>query len=365
MTIGNRPYNVLSKKSCGNIQYYWQSHRYTVSAFKRIKSMGASMDLGLRKMLDDSSGIYTLVKPLRHRAIWLLAGLASLAIAVACSSSGSGTSSPTETPLPAGPDVSVIVVTTDYGVGSNRVVFGLVARDGTPVRTSEVQVRALLLPSGQAAGEVRDTATAKFRQWPVGEQGVFTTTLEFNTAGIWEIEADTTNSAGKAVTARGAIQVQPESATPSIGHPAPASITHTVDEVDDLANITSSPLPDPDLYRLSVHEALDAGKPLVVVFATPAFCITATCGPQVEVISQLKERFSERANFIHVEVYEKPHLINEVGPTEGMVKAVSEWNLPTEPWTFIVDQDGLVRAKFEAFTTLEELEMVLEGVLGS
>ena len=329
------------------------------------------MDLGLMGMLNDSSGIHTLVKSLPNRAIWLLAGLAALAFAIACSSSASSTSSPIDTPstsntpLPQGPEVNVIVVTTDYGVGSNRVAFGLVDREGTPVRSSEVQVRALLLPSGEGAGEVQDTATAKFRQWPVGEQGVFTTNLNFNTAGIWEIEVDTTDTAGKAVTARGAIQVQPESATPSIGQPAPASKTHTVDEVDDLASITSSPVPDPDLYRKSVHEALDDRKPLVVVFATPAFCVTATCGPQVEVISQLKDRLSEQANFIHVEVYEKPHLINEVGPTEGMVKAVSEWNLPTEPWTFIVDQDGLVHAKFEAFTTLEELESVLESVLGS
>ena len=315
-------------------------------------------------MLNLSSGIYTLLKPLPHRAIWLITGLVALAVAVACSSSATSTSSPTSTPLPQGPDLSVIVVTTDYGVGSNRVVFGLVDRDGTPVQSTEVQVRALYLPADQSAGEVRDTATAKFQKWPLGEQGVFTTNLEFNAAGIWEIEVDTTNTAGEALTARGAIQVQPETTTPSIGQSAPASITHTVDEVDDLATITSALQPDPDLYRLSVHEALDAGKPLVVVFATPAFCVTAACGPQVEIISHLKERFLERANFIHVEVYEKPHLINEVGPTEGMVTAVSEWSLPTEPWTFIVDQDGLVRAKFEAFTTLEELEMALEHILG-
>ena len=293
------------------------------------------------------------------------AGLFALAFAVACSSPAPGTPAAANTPLPQGPDVSVVVVTTDYGVGSNRVAFGLVDREGMPVRSPEVQVRALYLPGGESAGEVRDAAAAKFQQWPVGQQGVFTTTLEFDTAGFWELQVDAANTAGEAVTARGAIQVHPEAATPSIGQPAPASVTPTAGEVEDLATITSSPAPDPDLYRLSVHEALETGKPLVVAFATPAFCVTATCGPQVEVISQLKERYSDQANFIHVEVYENPHEIGETGLTGNTVRAVSEWNLPTEPWTFIVDQDGVVRAKFEAFTTLEELERVLDNVLGS
>ena len=308
-------------------------------------------------MFNIFSGITTLVNTLGRRRIWLLTSLAVLATAVACSSSA------TSTPLPQGPEVNVIVVTTDYGVGSNRVAFGLVDRDGTPVRSTEAQVRALYLPAGESAGEVRDTATAKFRQWPIGAQGVFTTNLEFDTEGFWEIQVDTTNTAGGAVTARAAIQVQPETITPSVGRRAPASVTPTGDQVGDLASITSSPQPDPDLYRLSVDEALGAGKPLVVVFATPAFCVTATCGPQVEIISQLKELFSDRANFIHVEVYKNPHEIEGDRPAGGFVEAVSEWNLPTEPWTFIMDQDGLVRAKFEAFTTLEELEKGLRDVL--
>ena len=316
-------------------------------------------------MLKISCGLTTLVKSLRQRVIWAIAGLILLAAIVACSSSATSAPSPTDTPLPQLPEVNVIVVTTDYGVGSNRVAFGLVDRDGTPVRSNEVQVRAVYLTTDDSSGEVRDSATAKFQQWPVGAQGVFTTYLEFNAVGFWEIEVDTITADGKSVTARGAIQVLPETTTPPIGQPAPASVTPTGDQVDDLASITSAPRPDPDLYRLSVDEALSSGEPLVVVFATPAFCVTATCGPQVEVISQLKERFSDRANFIHVEVYKNPHEIEGGRPAGGVVEAVSEWRLPTEPWTFILDQDGLVRAKFEAFTTLEELEKGLRDVLGS
>ena len=143
----------------------------------------------------------------------------------------------------------------------------------------------------------------------------------------------------------------------------------TLAGVENLATITSSPVPDPDpdpdLYRLSIDQALEAGKPLVVVFATPAYCKTATCGPQVQVVSQLKERFQDQANFIHVEVFENPQLIEGGRPTGGFVPAVEEWNLPTEPWTFVVDRAGRVQAKFEAFTTEEELEDALDEVLKS
>ena len=83
-------------------------------------------------------------------------------------------------------------------------------------------------------------------------------------------------------------------------------------------------------------------------------------------LSELNDRWSEQAaNFIHVEVYQNPHLIGESQALGDLVEAVAEWGLPTEPWTFIVDGGGVIRAKFEGFVTLEELEEGLEDVLGS
>ena len=140
-------------------------------------------------------------------------------------------------------------------------------------------------------------------------------------------------------------------------------MTPTSADGEDLRTITSASDPDPDLYKLSIHQALLEEKPLVVVFATPAFCVSATCGPQVEMVSQVKERYRDQANFIHVEVFKDPHLIQGRSPGGGLVAAVEEWGLPTEPWTFVVDRDGRVRAKFEQFTPAEEIEAVLRALL--
>ena len=310
-----------------------------------------------------------MVPKLRPGLLILIGGLLMFLLA-ACTASPTSTPlgiSPTSTPLPTGPEVGVIVISTDLAVGVNRVVFGLVDREGMPVRSSggQAEVQAAIFISGQEAAEVRHSATARFMRWPTGSQGVFTASLELDTAGFWQLQVSIASEDRGLVEAVGAFEVKERSDTPSIGERAPASITPTLAGVEDLATITSSPVPDPDLYRLSVHQALEAGKPLVVVFATPAFCITATCGPQVEVVSQLKERFQDRANFIHVEVFEDPHVIEGGRPTGGFVPAVLEWNLPTEPWTFVLDRAGRVQAKFEAFTTLEELEDALQKVLDS
>jgi hypothetical protein len=240
--------------------------------------------------------------------------------------------------------------------------------DGMPVRASEAQVSAVYFPPGQNRGAVKDTATASFMRWPAGEQGVFSARLKFDTASdttdaYWGLEVTTTRADGKPVVAQGPFEVKQAPSTPAIGAPAPRSVTLTSKDAPDLSAITTANPPDPDLYRLSIHEALNTGKPLVVTFATPAFCVSATCGPQVEVISAIKERHRDRANFIHVEVFANPKDIQGGRPAGGYVPAVAEWGLPTEPWNFVIDKEGRVRAKFEQFTTEEEIEAALAEVL--
>jgi hypothetical protein len=197
------------------------------------------------------------------------------------------------------------------------------------------------------------------------------TTLNFDVAGqasgpqdgLWELQITTTTDDGALVEAQTAVKVKEEPATPGIGEPAPASETPTAQEVDDLSTITSADSPDPELYQLSIREALETGKPTVVVFATPAFCVSATCGPQVEMVSQVKERHKGEANFIHVEVFQNPHLIQAGRPDTGLAPAVEEWGLPTEPWTFVINKEGRIHARFEQFTPAEEIEAALLEVL--
>ena len=156
------------------------------------------------------------------------------------------------------------------------------------------------------------------------------------------------------------IAVKRTSSTPAIGSPAPRSDTKTASDADALTDISTDPSPDPDLYRLSVAEALDEPEPLLVAFATPAYCRTATCGPQMNVIKELKDKYADSVNFIHVEVYDNPAEIRERGiDSARTAPALAEWGLPSEPWTFLVDGGGVVRAKYEGFVNAGELETAI------
>lgn len=299
--------------------------------------------------------------------------LALLALAVAASGCFSPRGNDDSLPPLGGPEHSALMVSSDLAKGNNRLVFALVNRDNIPVRAEQAQVVARYTPRGANKSEVRGTVTATFLPWPPegSNRGVFVATLNFHVSGdateanpgLWELDITADTADGSRVETTTAVRVASSPSTPEVGAPAPRSVTPTAGQVDDLSHITSALHPDPDLYRLSVHEALDEGKPLVILFSTPAFCVSATCGPQLEILGQLKDRHGDQANFIHVEVFEDPHLIEGNRTGARQVPAVEEWGLPTEPWTFVVDRDGRVSDKFEQFTPEDVLEDALKKVL--
>ncbi|MBT7078153.1 MAG: hypothetical protein HN926_02135, partial [Chloroflexi bacterium] len=42
---------------------------------------------------------------------------------------------------------------------------------------------------------------------------------------------------------------------------------------------------------------------------------------------------------------------------------IHEWEFHTEPWTFVVDGDGIVVGRFESFATQNEIEEYLATIL--
>ncbi len=256
----------------------------------------------------------------------------------------------------------ITLATTDLGVGPNRMGFGLVDVDSGPIREADVLISTFYLGDGRQEGPIQ-TARAVWRRWPIGQVGLYTANFDFDRAGAWGIAANYVDHLGSSVTVSAGIEVKPKSATPAIGERPPASVTKLARHFEDIGDMTSDPEPDEELYALTVAEGLNAGKPLVVAFSTPAFCRTATCGPQLDVIKELKDYYYRDVNFIHVEVYDKPAEIGGNLANAPLAQAMIDWALPTEPWTFVMDADGKVAAKFEAFATKDELEAALDAVL--
>ena len=296
------------------------------------------------------------------RYLWFLCALCLVSIAMACGSSDDVIVPPTEEF--GGPEFAVVVVTSDLAVGRERLAFGVVSRDGLPLPAESATVRIYYLPEDTNDRQLRQTLTARFQPWPT-VAGVFVAEPEFDVAGSWELETEFTATGGQQVLASSAFPVSETSKTPAIGDPAPASVTPKASDIDDLSHITSAGDPDPDLYALSVHEAVADTRPLVVLFATPAYCVSFTCGPQVHELSALRDKYVGRANFIHVEVFKDPHLIEGGRPTGGLVESVQDWGLPTEPWTFVVDANGIVQAKFEQYVPPAVIEDALLSVMAA
>ena len=297
----------------------------------------------------------------RSRFIVCITFLCAVILALIACATPSPQLSPTPAPSPE--ELRLAFASSDLAVGSNRVVFGVLDDDEGPVRDAEVEVSTYFLTAAGGQEGPFETVDAVFRAWPVTPRGVLTAELNFDRPGEWGIGAVVTDAAGAERKASARVRVKEAPATPAIGAAAPRSDSKTLADVDGFKQITTDFEPDADFYGMTIAEALDSGKPLLVVFSTPAYCQTATCGPQLGVIKELKAEYAGKLNFIHIEVYDNPHEIEGDLSRAVISPTAEEWGLPSEPWTFIVDSDGSIRAKFEAFTTREELEAAISGVL--
>jgi hypothetical protein len=115
------------------------------------------------------------------------------------------------------------------------------------------------------------------------------------------------------------------------------------------------------MHTMTIAEAVTSGRPSVIVFATPAFCLSRICGPTKDIVDDLFQQYKGEVNFVHVEPYE----LDRARSGEGLfaVPATTEWGLTSEPWVFLVDSEGNIAAKFEAVVVMGELTEALTPLL--
>lgn len=261
-------------------------------------------------------------------------------------------------PTPAAsPALVPVVAASELVVGHNRLAMGVV-KAGTPVNDPQLKVQLgfYFLGAGETS-TVQSQSQAVYR----GEglpAGLYVAYPTLNKAGPWNMEVRIDAPDGVSQVSRMRVDVLEHSSTPAVGSPAIPSKNLTTRDMPDLKQLTSDSSPDPDLYQLTIADAIAAHKPFLVAFATPGFCQSATCGPNIRVVKQLKNEFKSQVNFIHVEVY--PYPFGDAVQQGRFVPAMGEWKLKTEPWTFLVDGKGIIQAKYEGGFTLAELEPALK-----
>jgi hypothetical protein len=254
-------------------------------------------------------------------------------------------------------DITPILGTTALRVGTQRVAFLLEGR------TALVTEPTLEVTPTAADGMLGDSTTATFHLWPFGTRGTYVTEMTFAEPGDWELSITGSQIDGIAVLP---VAVAAETGVKDIGERAPFSNTKTLeDAAGDLSKISTHQRPDPDLYEFSIAESLFSGRPSVIVFASPAFCTSPTCGPEVDTIVELKDAHKGEADFIHVEIYDNPHEIQGDLTKAIFSPHVAAWGIDQTPdyrnesWVFVLGTDGKITHRFQGYATLGELEEAL------
>jgi len=253
----------------------------------------------------------------------------------------------------------VIEGSSDYQPGRNRVSFLLVDSKSRVLSTPTAKVWV----ASSLRGKPYETATA--RSEPIGVPGgasagvgsIFVTHVRLPHAGRYWLLVSPTG--GQPNTALANLVVAKKPSAPAVGARAISTDTPTLASTGGkLALLTTATHPDPRLYRISVAQALARHEPFVVTFATPKFCQSRTCGPVVDVVDAVAKKLSKTpVRFIHVEIYK------DNDPAKGVNRWVDAWHLPNEPFTFLVDRGGIVRAKLSGAFSVGELEQAVRGTL--
>lgn len=143
------------------------------------------------------------------------------------------------------------------------------------------------------------------------------------------------------------------------GDPAPKSESRTLEDAS-IEDLTSDLTPEESYYEMTVAEAVGSG-PSVLIFATPAWCTSQSCGPMLDQVQEVDSDYAG-FNYVHVEIYENIHVSSREDLV--VVPAVEEWSLPSEPWLYVTDDSGTVAAAFEGAVSDAELRRALEAVAG-
>lgn len=253
---------------------------------------------------------------------------------------------------------TIALGTPDLGTGQQRVSVVVESAEGL------VEFPALALRYWvEGAASPPAEALASFTRFPDGVRGFHLMQLDFDQPGAWVLLLRVPTVDGFTEIPL-SLEVRADTLAPTVGEAPPPSANRTLRDVEGAEQLSTGAEPDASLYELTVAEALEQARPFVIVFASPGFCTNAFCGPQVEVLSQLRERYPDAAAYIHVDLYENPLEVRR-GEPPIETPLLEEWGLQTDEWTFVVGADGRVSARFEAFAPIEEVEAALTAVLST
>jgi hypothetical protein len=192
---------------------------------------------------------------------------------------------------------------------------------------------------------------------PDSARSVYVAHVEFPHAGVYLVSA-VTKLTGRLVAAQPAqVRVRRDSGIPDVGDRAIRVHTPTVKSVGGDVGTIETRVPPDSMHEVDLADALDRGRPVILLFATPALCQSRVCGPVTDVAEQVKSEFDGKADFIHMEFY----VDNEIN--KGPRPQVRAWGLRAEPFLFAIDSDGVVVDRIQGAFGADELRAAVHKAL--
>jgi hypothetical protein len=276
-------------------------------------------------------------------------------------------------------EVNGLIVVQELVAGEDtRFAFALVDQNNLIISFGQPHVRFYYLPA-EGDPEPRGDVEAVFRVAPEEEghthetevaphahdaseaRGIYTAEFNFDEPGNWGAEITVTGEDGATAVSRVGFPVLAAAFTPAVGMDAPPSDNPTAAEVADISEIDSGSTPN-DMHDVKIKDAIAAGRPMLIVFSTPAFCLSRFCGPVNDEMSRLQEQYRDQVDFVHIEIwkdYEK-----KIAHDTALEWLQEEDGSMIEPRVYLVDHQGKIFHRFENMVLAEEVEPWLQQMLG-
>lgn len=315
-----------------------------------------------------------------------LTGLSVLLLLAGCTSADE---QPMSAPGAEQPDVSLAIAPAsfDLATGTDRRLLLAVFTDRRErVAGGRITVRLAHLddePSGQVP--LGPPVEATFLPIPgldvpvpdggpavVGSDvltGVYELAVDLDAPGFWGVSVSADLADVGVVEGRAVFTVLPEPKAVAVGAAAPPTpnlIRADIEAGRAPASALDSRLrtaDEPDraavLHQVRVDEAVAAGRPVVIAIATPVYCVSLVCGPLTDFLIDVAGRFSDRADFVHVEVWQDFEAQQLSPAAAAWIQTDTGGN---EPWIFLVGADGTVLARWDNVLDVGELESALSAL---
>jgi hypothetical protein len=251
--------------------------------------------------------------------------------------------------------------------GDSRMAFGMIAKDGTPVY-GPTAIYVAPNPGAKAEGPFPAPADvlltdARYRSKQAATTqdpfvAVYGADIKFPKRGQYAVLAATKKSDGSLTGATGQINVSSKGADPipGVGDKAPKVHTDTLETAKGDVSKIDTRVPPSDMHDVDFADVVGK-KPVALLFSTPQLCQSRVCGPVTDMELQMKSKYGDKMTFIHQEVY----VDNDIN--KGLRPPLKAFNLPSEPWLFVVDAKGVITARLEGSIGVQQFENAVKSGL--